>query len=738
MAVVDALATTVHDLRGPLPAAPVRLLRDSPKLRFVYAAVEQLRSLAARHFVRSDDWHPIQLHCGMLRFSLQALTYRDTDLCSKRLALRTAKIHARQVMRYVDRSSGSLLPHPVKWNLVRAARTDILVRSLVERSMFALGRYLRRVKHGNSRETTTDYFSGASLGTMAPAYRVAKLDVQSRCFRRLGAKWKGSLDAFDDAVLRARRLTSLVSLISAGAEERANMIEERASVERPEAVRTPPESYEAALGDEAGLDVADTLCQQFLAGRKSTAPHKIVILGAAATGKTSMLRRIAKAAAQAAQTRALCLRRAAHCSSVAESLHPGILVPIFVDGGELGRIIAQRQLTLEEDDLLDCFLQQQYERCPDSIILEVLRAAVENNQTIIIIDGVDQAGASQQIQQVNKWLQKMLELRPGQRLVLSSRLATTDDYCPWTAGGNHYSDFAVYRMLPFGSNLQQHDTHDLLQLGFKQMDLGALRQALGQRPDVVDLMISSGNPLLFSLLRAVVQRLGPKALLSVSPAALYAVGSGVLLGRQAELYALQQSQIHDGAAVVPRGDRDAVCEDRIDQVDERACAEILEFLAYKLHASGTRVASSAELGDIVGVLSTTDAQRSNYLSAASCLKTCIPRGAVPLLVCLGGASQHDNDGYDSSGRAGPGLCSFTFQFAHVSWQEYFAGRHCASTLARAARRQHAVAKAEADVESVTSEAREILGSLFGGPNLPHLLDSYWTQVASFAAGHLCS
>ena len=144
---------------------------------------------------------------------------------------------------------------------------------------------------------------------------------------------------------------------------------------------------------------------------------QVVVLGAAASGKSCLLKRVLVMAADSHQG------------------HPDDLVPVLILLIDLGRLMTKHTLT-SEDNLIEWYLRDSYGS--HSGRYKMLAQAMDGGRLLLLLDGLDEAG--EQKDAIEAYIRERLA-HDSQRLLVSSRHSGFKD--------SVFSQFKFIQVRPF-------------------------------------------------------------------------------------------------------------------------------------------------------------------------------------------------------------------------------------------------------------------------------------------------
>ena len=318
---------------------------------------------------------------------------------------------------------------------------------------------------------------------------------------------------------------------------------------------------------------------------------KIMVLGAAASGKSCLLRRFT-------------VHAATLWSGGDDAVVP-LLIPLI----ELARLMSRKNLT-DENDLLLEFIKTKYSpKRTDALLDRRMK-----HRLLLILDGLDEAGYHKP--EVERWIGSLSD----EMVVVSSRIS----------GFNRevFSSFTFVRIKPLSAELQEKVVAQ--RLSNYSNELIHYVQHEIRKPTFLEM---AANPLMLSLLISIMRRQ------FMSSHAEEGGGGGTQqVMTRCELYRLAVDlMLHKQSSIKHRMRRDAnsvVLEEELALLSGPVCYEILERMAVATHSKKMRAINLDEM--VPDVLDSLDdaGKEEEYQRCFSALNSNTKRGAVALLTCL--------------------------------------------------------------------------------------------------------
>lgn len=392
--------------------------------------------------------------------------------------------------------------------------------------------------------------------------------------------------------------------------------------------------------------------------------RKVVVLGAAATGKSCLMRRV--------------------LVTCAEKLSDGdgALVPVMILLIDLGRLMSKKKLT-EKDDL---FLEHvKTVHGENSARFKMLKRCWEKRRVLLLLDGLDEAG--NQKQAIERWISQTLAKNEEQRLVVSSRHTCFDE--------DVFAAFKFVLIMPLSQRMQIEVVKR--RLGERREGpavVAYVQRLLHERHEYAEM---AQNALMLSLLISVLSQQfsnrrssgiaakeddgAERRRQGMTRAQLYALATKLMLHKSSSNKVLMRRDVHSVA--VAR-------ELALLATDE--CRELLEQLAIDTHRRNERdIRSKNMVHTVQRVIDSTTANLAHddttaeqdaqdlkkgdlFTDILSALNLHVRKGRVALFVCL-------EEDYATEGSA----LETTFRFAHLTFQEFYAGCFIAKKVQEAFR-----------------------------------------------------
>ena len=200
---------------------------------------------------------------------------------------------------------------------------------------------------------------------------------------------------------------------------------------------------------------------------------RIVVLGAAAAGKSCLLKRVL----------VMCAQR---YSGAKDDLVPVLILLI-----DLGRVMARHspEPLTADDDLIEEYLKDKYGA--ESNRFKVLKKAVAEGRALLLLDGLDEAG--DQKNHIERWIERTVNANSRQRLIVSSRHSGFKEEV--------FSEFKFIQVQP----LDRASQNEIVKLRLPN-DAGAaafVQRELARRAEYMEM---ASNPLMLSLLISILRR----------------------------------------------------------------------------------------------------------------------------------------------------------------------------------------------------------------------------------------
>eukprot|EP00937_MAST-01D_sp_MAST-1D-sp2_P001358 g1358.t1 len=594
----------------------------------------------------TDIFHPVQYSIAMLCYSLRALSYRDTRRFQKRWALLSAMAHAKLIMQAMPSGGGDGNESSGAFQLAQLATAPIdLWREsdqlgdgsdescglTDDQYAHELHKYFHRLVISCSY--IVDPISRQQINIMEQcvSLKVLEGDDKGDCIRK-----SREIDALVEKDIAVRRLNALQRSVS-------------------RTVSGPAVAAAASDGSREEASHVSMALQKLLPGTGMNADEKVcVLLGAAASGKSVLLKRVLVTSAE----------------NFDQEQQEG-LVPVLILLIDLGRLMARRALT-GKDKLVEAYLADRHGTHSDRY--RALLRAFRARQTLLLLDGLDEAG--DQRRAIERYITQTL-VPADQRMIVSSRHTGFNDRV--------FERFSFVQLLPLSHTMQR----EVVALRLRDTSpslVGAVQSELAK----IEYAEMASNPLMLSMLTSILGHVLEKKRevadgteMALSRAKLYQIGVQLMLHRaSAAKFAMR------------RGDEDRVVGRELELLRGTDCMALLRRVAFRTHARRRRDIFSQDfidaMHDIVRQVTTGDAnevdeerEHTKLADVYNALATCVNLGLVPLLLPL-------SENYQAE------VAEQMLRFTHLTFQEYLCAMDIATRLKdafeagrRAAQREYA-------------------------------------------------
>lgn len=378
-ATVAAALAAVTSLDKPLPGSAKTGLKQPAMLK-LWQTLVQIRKFVRMHSKRLEMENPVQYFLLLIHFALQVVC-NDLLLEQQRYwALSYARVLAEAVLRFLGQRK--LIPAPSKPKPMQGCSDAIF--------LYALTR-------------TTSFSDGGAADDAVPGK--ADLQLQARRYSNyIKTRYSYIVDPISQERINVLEQCASLKLIQGS--QRMDLMAKEVEIDREIdneilanrlGLRKGPSVAAASTAEKEGAKSQLVSDELFGDGTRS-----VVLLGAAASGKTTLLQRVLLEGVAFQGSRSL------------------QYVPLFIRAVEIGRLIEAHEWKAA-DDLLDLYLQHRFGTMSGRY--QFLSQASASGELLLLLDGLDEVGGRSQLRSVlEAWIaERLLKRTPPMRLLVSSR-----------------------------------------------------------------------------------------------------------------------------------------------------------------------------------------------------------------------------------------------------------------------------------------------------------------------------